>query len=93
MKFTSGNSIGTALFTLPSYQAPMGLALDSAGSIYTGTYSGIFKWVVGSSSATQILSSVSWGTTRIRLDINGNIYTSGYSSSNIYRYNITSNSC
>ncbi len=93
MKFTSGNSFGTVLFTLPSYQSPLGLTLDNAGSVYVGTYSGVFKWVPGSSNSVQVASQVFWGISRIHLDTYGNIYALGFSSNNIYRYNITSNSC
>ncbi len=93
MKFTSGSSIGSVLFSFASYQAPNGLILDNAGSVYVGTYSGIFKWVPGSSYTVQVASQMYMGASRIHFDTYGNIYTSGYMNSNIVRYNITSNIC
>jgi hypothetical protein len=95
MKFTSGSSIGSVLFSFASYQAPNGLILDNAGGVYVGTYSGIFKWVPGSSNPVQVASPTQMymSGNRVRLDTYGNIYTSGYMLSSIVRYNITSNIC
>jgi hypothetical protein len=93
MKFNAGSTVGTVLFTSTSYQTPNGLVVDNAGAVYTGSSSGVFKWNPGSSGSNQIISVVYWGISRIRLDTFGNIYTSGYSSSNIYRNNITANYC
>ncbi len=93
MKFTSGSSIGSVLFTLTSYQSPSGLILDNAGSVYVGSYNGILKWIPGSGNTVQVTSQMTMGGNRVRFDTYGNIYTSGYMNTNIVRYNITSNIC
>lgn len=93
MKFTSGNSIGTILFTLASYQSPLSLIVDNAGSVYVGTSSGVHKWVPGSTGTSIVFSTMYWGANHIRMDTFGNLFTSGYSISNLFKYNITSNSC
>jgi hypothetical protein len=93
MKFTSGNSIGSVLFSWASSQTPCGLILDNAGGVYVGTYNGIFKWIAGSSNPVQVSSQLYFSGNRVRLDTYGNIYTNGYMNTNIVRYNITSNIC
>jgi hypothetical protein len=93
MKFASGSLTGSVLFTLTSFQSPQGLMLDNAGSVYAGTYNGIFKYIPASGNTIQIISTVYWGVNRIRFDTYGNLYAGGYSSSNINRYNITANNC
>ena len=93
MKYTAGNSIGTLLFTTPSYQSVSGVAVDNGGAVYAGSYNGLYRYIPSSGGYLTIASSMYWGINRIWLDTAGNIFTSGYSSTNIYRFNITSNYC
>ena len=93
MKYSAGSSTGTIVFTMQSFQSPSGVTVDNGGNVYTGTYSGVFRFVPGSNGTTQITPQIYWGINRIRFDTFGNLYTGGYSSSNIYRNNITANSC
>ena len=93
MKYASGSSTGTVVFTMSSFQSPLGIVVDNGGNVYAGTYSGVFRFVPGSSNATQITPQNVWGASRIRFDTMGNLYVSGFSFSNIYKHNITANSC
>ena len=93
MKYTAGNSIGTLLFTTPSYQSVSSVAIDNAGAVYADSSSGLYRYIPSSGGYLTITASVYWGIGRIWLDTAGNIFVSGHSSTNIYRFNITSNYC
>ena len=93
MKFTSGSTVGSVLFTTTLYQAPSSVILDNAGVVYAGTFSGVYKWLPASSGYVQIITSIYSGVNRIRFDSFGNLYTAGSYLSNINRYNITANYC
>ena len=93
MKYASGSSTGTVVFTMSSFQSPLGIVVDNGGNVYTGTYSGVYRFVPGSSNVTQITPQTWWGVSRLRFDTFGNLYISGFSLSNIYKYNITANNC
>lgn len=93
MKFASGSVFGTALFTLASFQTPSSVMIDNGGNLYTGTSGGIFRYVPSTNAISQISPQNYWYSGRLRFDTSGNMYTSGFMISGVYRFNITTNNC
>ena len=91
--FSAGNLYGTVVFTFASYQTPTGLTLDSSGSIFVGSYNGLYRWIPSLMSLTHPVSGVYWGILSVRLDSYGNIYVGDYSMTPVQKISILTNTC
>jgi len=91
IKFPAGNNLGTVLYNFPSYTSPTSVVLDNSGSVYFGAYGGIYRYISGSNAVMQITSN--YYSTRVRMDLYGNLYSNDNMQYNIYRYNLTANYC